>query len=63
MEIGCGSKVVCGEDGVLMRLLGLFSLGCGKTLGGNGGIFLDLLDLKWVAGLRSDFGTMCGVRI
>ena len=54
---------VCGEDGVLMRLLGLMSLGCGKTLGGNGGIFLDLLDLMWVAGLRSDFGTMCGVKI
>jgi hypothetical protein len=36
---------------------------CEKTLGGNGGISLDLWDLRWETGLRFGFGTMYGVDI
>jgi hypothetical protein len=35
-----------GESDVLMRLLCLSGLGCGKILGGGGGFSLDLLDLR-----------------
>ena len=35
-----------------MRLLGPSGLGCGKALGGGGGISLDLSDMRLEMGLR-----------
>lgn len=49
------NMVVCGEDGVLIRSLGLSELGCGNSLGGSGGNSLDLFDLRWVLGLTIIF--------
>jgi hypothetical protein len=37
--------------------------GCGKTLGGNREIFLDLLDMRWEIGLILGFGIMSSVEI
>lgn len=36
--------------------------GYGKTSRGGGGTSLDLIDSKWMIGLK-DFSMMCGVRI
>jgi hypothetical protein len=54
------NMTTCGENDVLMWLLGLTGLGCGKILGGDGRNSLDLLDLRWVMFLRSDFGMIHG---
>jgi hypothetical protein len=51
------------EGGVLLRYVSLLRLGCGKTFVAVGGTSLDLLDLRWVMGLRSDFGMTCGARM
>lgn len=53
----------CGEDGILKGFLGLSRLGYGNSLEEGSGTSLDLFDLMWVMGLKSDFGNMCGLGI
>lgn len=53
----------CGVGRVLWRLIHLSGMGCGKILGGGERNSLDLLDLRLVMVLRSDFGLMCSVGI
>lgn len=53
------NMTACRKSGVLMPLLCPTGFGCGKILGRDGENSLDLLDLRQVIVLRSNFGMMC----
>lgn len=48
---------------MLNEVSGPFEVGVSKNIKkglGMGGTSLALLDLRWLTGLKSDFGTRCG---
>ncbi len=54
---------VYGEGGVLVSLLGRMGWVYRRILGGVGGSFQVISDLRWERASMLDFGMICGVEI